>query len=76
MKILIVDDEQLARQRMHDLVSKINDDFEILEADNGKNAIESVEQYHPDTIIMDIRMPSWMDWRLLHILQRSPLLLL
>ena len=57
MKILIVDDEQLARQRMHDLVSKINDDFEILEADNGKNAIESVEQYHPDTIIMDIRMP-------------------
>lgn len=57
MKILIVDDEQLARQRLHDLVSQINENFEILEADNGKIAIECVELQQPDIIIMDIRMP-------------------
>ncbi|NNE38195.1 MAG: response regulator transcription factor [Gammaproteobacteria bacterium] len=57
MNILIVDDEQLARQRLCDMVAEINQDFNIYEAVNGKDAIDKVSEYKPDTVILDIRMP-------------------
>ncbi len=57
MIILIVDDEQLARQRLCDMVADINGDHDIHEAVNGKDAIEKGSQYKPDTVILDIRMP-------------------
>jgi len=57
MKILIVDDELPARQRIADLLADIDSGFTLLEAGNGLEAIDMVEREHPDTVLMDIRMP-------------------
>jgi two-component system, LytTR family, response regulator AlgR len=57
MKILIVDDEILARQRIADLLSDIDTDFSILQAENGLLALDVVERDKPDIVLMDIRMP-------------------
>lgn len=57
MKTLIVDDEQLARQRIRDMLVDIDADRTILEADNGIDALEIAGAERPETVLMDIRMP-------------------
>lgn len=54
--VLVVDDVFLNRQ----LLIKYLEDYpelSILEAENGKIAIEMVNQYKPDIILMDMKMP-------------------
>lgn len=57
MKILIVDDEPLARSRLKTLVSDLGIGEVIGEAGNGQQALSLCEQYMPDTVLLDIRMP-------------------
>ena len=57
MKILIADDEPLARERLLHLLKDINADYQLIEAGNGLEAIEQVNQNEPDIVLMDIRMP-------------------
>ncbi len=53
-KLLVVDDEPNIRL----LIKRIfEEDFTILEAENGKRAIELAEKHIPDVILMDIMMP-------------------
>jgi two-component system response regulator AlgR len=57
MKILIVDDEQLARERLHRHLQELDNDNKIIEAENGLVALEQTEQHNPDIVLLDIRMP-------------------
>jgi len=57
MKILITDDEPLARERLSHLVKEIDPNSAIVEAANGLEAIEQVNDSEPDVVLMDIRMP-------------------
>ncbi len=57
MKLLIVDDEPLARERLMLLCQEIDKNLELLMAENGLQAIEQVNQTEPDVVLMDIRMP-------------------
>ena len=57
MKILIVDDEPLARERLRRHLQEIDGDCEITEAENGFLALEQCEQHNPDLVLLDIRMP-------------------
>ena len=57
MKILIVDDEMLARERLVSLVSELNADFSISEAENGVAALKIINKESPELILLDIRMP-------------------
>ena len=57
MKILIVDDEPLARERLIHLIIEINKNYQLIGASNGVEAIEQVNKEVPDIILMDIRMP-------------------
>ncbi len=57
MRILIVDDENLARQRLRDLIGDIGDHSVVGEALNGSEAIEKTITLKPDLLLMDIRIP-------------------
>ncbi len=57
MKILIVDDEPLARERLASLLKEIDNRYYLIEAANGLEAIEQVNNEEPDIVLMDIRMP-------------------
>ncbi len=57
LKTLIVDDEALARDRLRSLVEELGAGEIIAEAKNGQQAIEAIQQQHPDIVLMDIRMP-------------------
>jgi len=57
VKVLVVDDEPLARQRLKQQVIGMGG-YEVAgEAGNGLQAIEMVEALQPDIVLMDIRMP-------------------
>jgi two-component system response regulator AlgR len=57
MKILIVDDEPLARQRLRRLVEELQTGEVIAEASNGQQAVELCETNAVDVVLLDIRMP-------------------
>ncbi len=54
MKILIVDDSKKIRDMIKSIL--INSVEEILECENGADAIRIYEQQHPDCVLMDIEM--------------------
>jgi two-component system response regulator AlgR len=57
MKILIVDDEKPARDRLRQLIDDF-DDYEVAaEAANGEEAIRLAAETRPDIVLLDIRMP-------------------
>lgn len=57
MKILIVDDEAPARQRLRMLVEERDDLAVVGEAANGREALVLTESLEPDVVLLDIRMP-------------------
>ena len=57
MKVLIVDDEQPARERLRQLVSDGGQHEVVAEAGNGEQAIALATQHNPDVVLLDIRMP-------------------
>ncbi|WP_017316337.1 response regulator [Mastigocladopsis repens] len=57
IKVLLVDDQSLIRQGLKALL-ELEPDLEIVgEAENGEIAIHLIEQFYPDVVLMDIRMP-------------------
>ena len=57
LKILIVDDEPLARERIVELISECGIDCTLQQAENGLVAIHTVTRDRPDVLLLDIRMP-------------------
>ena len=57
MKILIVDDEQLARDRLSRMIGGFDDHEVVGEAANGVEAVQMASAMQPEVVLMDIRMP-------------------
>lgn len=57
MKILIIDDEPLARQRLRSVIDELGSGTVIAEAGNGEQAVALCQQHQPDIVLLDIRMP-------------------
>jgi DNA-binding NarL/FixJ family response regulator len=57
IRLVIADDQQLFREAIKTLLS-VQTEFEVVgEAGNGHEAIKLVEEYHPEIVLMDLRMP-------------------
>lgn len=57
MKILIADDSSDFRERIRNLVLRHKNVHEIVECENGIEAMQLLNEIVPDMIILDIRMP-------------------
>lgn len=53
--ILVVDDEWLNRDLMQSILELY--DFRVELANNGQTALNAAKQFHPNLILLDIRMP-------------------
>jgi two-component system response regulator AlgR len=57
MKILIVDDEAPARDRLRQLLEESDDHVVVGDASNGHEALKMAVECDPDVVLLDIRMP-------------------
>ena len=57
LKVLIADDESLARETVKMLLDSQSDVAEVLEAEDGNEARRLVAEHNPDIVILDIEMP-------------------
>ena len=54
---LIIDDEQLAREELKYLLGQVGGVEVLAEGANGIEAVDLVEELHPDLIFLDVQMP-------------------
>jgi two-component system LytT family response regulator len=57
MRVIIVDDEPLARDRLRGMLSKEADVQIVAECADGKEAIAAIKRENPDVVFLDIQMP-------------------
>ena len=57
LRVLIVDDEPPARERLRSMLREI-EGFDVAdEAENGRRALELCDSLQPDIVLLDVRMP-------------------
>ena len=56
MKILVVDDSRLLRERLVSMISELPEIDVIAQAEDAAGAKDSIQELHPDVVILDIRL--------------------
>lgn len=69
-KVLVVDDVVSNRELIKRWLSKAN--LEVLEVQNGQEALEIIEDYQPKLVLMDIRMPIMDGYQATRKLKEQP----
>lgn len=73
LRILIIDDEAPARERMDRMLAELPN-FEVVgEAASGQQALQAIEQFSPDILLLDISMPGMDGMTLARNLQKGGL---
>jgi two-component system, LytTR family, response regulator len=57
LRVLIADDEMLARQRLEDLLRQESGVEIVGTADSGPSAVEAIRRLKPDLLFLDVQMP-------------------
>jgi DNA-binding LytR/AlgR family response regulator len=73
LRVLIADDEELARLRLRDLLREIPDVEVCGEAENGRQAVSLVKKLKPDLLLLDIQMPGMDGFAVLRDVENPPL---
>jgi DNA-binding LytR/AlgR family response regulator len=72
IRTVVVDDEQLARDRVKSFLKKVPDVQLVGEAGDGPTAIELIEAQQPDLLILDVQMPGTDGFSVLRGLKEPP----
>ena len=65
LRVLIVDDEPLARDRIRSLLAGEDDVAVIGECADGASAVASIERDAPDLVVLDVQLPDMDGFRVL-----------
>ncbi len=68
LRTLVVDDEELARQVMRELLSAHEEIEVIAECRNGLEAVKAVAEHKPDLLFMDVQMPKLTGFDVLELI--------
>jgi CheY-like chemotaxis protein len=59
-KLLVVEDNEMNRTMLVRRLRRLG--FEIVEAENGREAVAAVHQHRPDLVLMDMNLPGVDGW--------------
>src|SRR5262245_37269418 len=71
MRIVIVDDEALARSVVREYLDSIADVEIVAECANGFEAVKAVAELAPDLLLLDIQMPKLTGFEVLELVDRD-----
>ncbi len=57
MRVLVVDDEALARRRMRALLAAVPDVLLLGECETGAQAVDAIRELKPELVFLDVQMP-------------------
>jgi len=57
IRIVVVEDEPLARQHLMDLLSELPGLSVVAAAENGRLGLAAIAEHRPDAVFLDIEMP-------------------
>jgi two-component system LytT family response regulator len=69
LRVILVDDERIARSRLRRLLEKEAGLEVVAECDDGPSAVEAVREHAPDLLFLDIQMPGKDGFDVLEALQ-------
>lgn len=72
LKVVLIDDERLARSELKRLLGEFPEVEVIGEAANAEEGIEKIETLNPDLIFLDIQMPGKTGFDMLTELEKAP----
>jgi DNA-binding LytR/AlgR family response regulator len=72
MRVLIVDDEVLARERLERLLADINGVALTGQAGDGVQAVGMIERERPDLVLLDVQMPGLDGFGVIEALEEPP----
>ena len=73
IRTLIVDDEELARDRLKSLLARESRIEIIGEASDGRSAVSAIEKLKPDLVFLDVQMPELNGFEVLEALDQKHL---
>ncbi|MEI7999679.1 MAG: response regulator [Candidatus Omnitrophota bacterium] len=71
-KILIVDDKETNRNVLRIVLTMADKGYNVVEADSGQAALETVERVNPDIILLDVLMPDIDGYEVCRRLKEQP----
>lgn len=69
-KILVIDDSKVIRMRVKDMLPEGN--FEVLEAKDGVEGMNSIREQRPNLIMLDFLLPRMSGWEVFQEVQAHP----
>jgi two-component system LytT family response regulator len=73
IRVLVTDDEPIARRRIRRFLRAESNVEVIGEASNGREAIEAIRQHNPDLVFLDVQMPGMDGFEVVENLERTKL---
>jgi two-component system, LytTR family, response regulator len=70
-KAAIVDDEELARKLLREMLSKHGDIEVVAECGNGMEAVKAAAEHKPDLLFLDVQMPKLTGFDVLELIERE-----
>ena len=71
-KIIIIDDEPLARSIVKSYLSQHSDIEIVAECNNGFEGVKAIDEFQPDLIFLDIQMPKINGFEMLELIDANP----
>ena len=68
IRIVVIEDEPLARQHLVDLLSELPGVAVVASAENGRLGLAAIAEHKPDAVFLDIEMPGIKGTELMHML--------
>ncbi len=72
MRVILIDDEPLARSILRNYCERISSLEIIGECENGFDAVKMIDEKTPDLIFLDVQMPKLNGFEVLELIQHQP----
>jgi CheY-like chemotaxis protein len=69
-KVLVIEDDEVLRESILDILGTRN--FDVIGAEDGRRGLQLAQEFVPDLILCDVRMPKLNGYEVLQAIRQDP----